>query len=225
MGTTNGVRIEWPNSFGLSVQEIEKAYAAWQPSDATVTIARTNSWDWRLGCWPGFRTAVLPGLTTPEWRQWGTIIKQCYDEAREFNDEYLGGRAAPCIIRPNRRFGRLGGRIELQSRFIEFNAIRAEEMDIDDLMDTIRHEMIHCWCYTQGLPYQDKHWFFAQKCNELKVSRAKVQSPSRQAKLETGRWIHTCPQCSYVYRTQRWLQRIYICPVHRCQLKMNQPVS
>lgn len=225
MSSTNGLYIEWPNIDGLTTKGIEEAYAAWQPSDAVVAIAATNSYEWRLGYWPGFRPTSFPGMTTPEWQQWGTIIRQCYDEAREFNESYLDGQAAPCVIRPNRRFGRLGGRIKLQSRFIEFNACRAEEMDIDDLMDTIRHEMIHCWCYTQGLPHADKHWFFAQKCEQLEVSRRKVQSPSRKAKLETGRWQHICPTCGYTWKTQRWVSRVYICRRCQVQLRMNVPVA
>ena len=124
------------------------------------------------------------------------LITGLYDG---LNRQHFGGTLPKCRLEVSRRLVRTAGKVWPRIRLIRLSLPYHERYGLDELSNTILHEMIHLWLFEQGLPsgHTDR---FRQKL-------AEVGLPDRVCALPVPprpyRYIYSCPTCRQELKTRR----------------------
>jgi predicted SprT family Zn-dependent metalloprotease len=148
---------------------------------------------------------VLPGL--PDVAELQLMFAQ-------FNFLYFDGEIPTYRIAYNARFSNLAGRITYKPPTIELSPKHLVGK-LDELRDTLLHEMIHAWLHAKGLPPGHTPTF-KKKMNELGL-RSIYHDLGKAAPLNesTKRYILRCEKCAMELLRKRKPSANLICA--RCR--------
>ena len=100
---------------------------------------------------PAADAPIVNGLRVPLVRLPGADLMPFFEAVqREANGRFFAGRLPTCAIGWNRRFRRLGGRIDLKSLRIELSAVHYESAGAAALGVVVVHEQIHLDLHVRG---------------------------------------------------------------------------
>lgn len=92
----------------------------------------------------------------------------------------------------NSRLRTTAGRYLVRKGDIEINPHYYERYGLVELIDTIKHELVHYYLHQMGLPYQHKDKEF--KALSSLVGCSRYAQPMREYK-----YVYTCTVCSQLY--------------------------
>jgi predicted SprT family Zn-dependent metalloprotease len=99
-------------------------------------------------------TVRVNGIDVPvlrlQWRNVGPFFEQLFDYS---NRQHFRGHLPPCKLSWNKRFRRVGGRIDCRARLVELSAAHYESCGCAALGVVLLHEQVHLSLYEEGLAY------------------------------------------------------------------------
>ena len=124
------------------------------------------------------------------------LVERLYDS---LNWQHFGGALPACRLELSRRLVRTAGKVWPRLRLIRLSLPYHERYGLEELSNTLLHEMIHLWLHEQGLPsgHTDR---FRQKLREVGL-------PDRLRALPVPprpyRYLYHCPNCRQELKTRR----------------------
>lgn len=103
------------------------------------------------------------------------------------------------IVKFNHRLRTTGGRYLPRIKTIELNPKYVVEMDAQEFIGIIKHELCHYHLHIQGRPYQHRDKEFRALLKETNSPRFCNPLPSEKQ----FRYIFTCVSCGLLYRRKR----------------------
>lgn len=115
----------------------------------------------------------------------------------------------------NKRLRTTAGRYILNTGDIELNPAYYEKYGFDELVETIKHELIHYHLHQMGLPYQHKDKEF--KLLSQLVAAKRYAEPMREFK-----YVYVCSNCGQLFpRVRKINTSKYRCGQCKGRLKIN----
>jgi predicted SprT family Zn-dependent metalloprotease len=185
----------------------------WQPPAELLAAAR------RRGGrrWAGFPPRPFD-LLPPPAEEWAPVLLAAYADAAAFNIEHFGDVCPPVKITVNARLRSVAGRIFPAQRLIELNPHRLRQLP-ESRPETVFHELIHLWLYTQGLPSGHGPAFRAKMAerghdhsrygHEGDVNHLRHAYPGSSRRV-----VYRCPGCQTEFQVRRRYGRPMLC--RRC---------
>ena len=117
----------------------------------------------------------------------------------ELNAGYFEGKLPACKIEVSRRLSRTAGKIWPKLRLMRLSLSYHHRYGLEELRNTILHEMIHLWLYEQKLPSGHTPRFRAKLAEVGLTGRVTaLPIPPRPYK-----YIYGCPGCQREISTRR----------------------
>lgn len=91
-------------------------------------------------------------------------VAELYDHAREMSLYHWGTHFDGTIEMVERDWRRQQAVIFFPTKHIRFSRPVNQRMGKEKIMETLLHELVHWWLYTQGKPYGDSDPEFIQEC-------------------------------------------------------------
>ncbi len=118
---------------------------------------------------------------------------------RELNQRHFENSLPECRLELSRRLVRTAGKIWPRNRLMRLSLSYHERYGVDELANTILHEMVHLWLHEQGLPSGHTARFHTKLIE--------VGLPNRVRALPVPprpyRYLYSCPTCRLEVPTRR----------------------
>lgn len=82
-------------------------------------------------------------------------------------------------------------KITISKRFVTSAIIMGE---IDSVLDTLRHELVHYALFMKGLKYSDGEYDFEKKLSELNIGSSGATAPNKVMSSKVSRYVELHPQ-------------------------------
>lgn len=142
----------------------------------------------------------MDGLDTPtNTSRYKISLPEVEALYQKLNQEHFGGKLPLCHLELSRKLTRTAGKIWPRRHLIRISISYHEYYGLEELSNTILHEMVHLWLHEQGLP-SGHTARFRQKLAEVGLhDRLKaLPMPSRPYK-----YLYECPVCNAEFKTRR----------------------
>lgn len=125
-------------------------------------------------------------------------INQLTNFANKFLSENFDGMQLEVPIKINGRLTRALGRFKHYKApkkpiAIELAKDTIEYYELNEILDVLKHELVHYALYMQGKPYKDGDYYFENKLKELGISATQVYE--HKGKVE----VYACECDTYEY--------------------------
>ncbi|MBI2299518.1 MAG: SprT-like domain-containing protein [Armatimonadetes bacterium] len=185
-----------------------RAWRAWTPPDELVAGARRNH-----RAWPGFPPAPLDLSLPPA--NWAAVLAGAYEEFDQLDREHFGGVCPPTRIDINPYLRQSAGLIHLATRRLDLNAWRLAQLP-ETRIETLFHEMIHLWLYTQGFACGHTPRFKQKMAERGHLSvrygvEGDPKGPLHDYPGSDRRVVYRCPGCQTLYPRRRRYSRPMLC--------------
>ena len=125
-------------------------------------------------------------------------INQLTNFANKFLSENFDGMQLDIPIKINGRLSRVLGRFRHYSApkkpvVIELSKNMIQYYELEEILDVLKHELVHYALYMQGKPHRDGDAYFENKLKELGITATKVYK--HKGKVE----VYACGCDTYEY--------------------------
>lgn len=142
-----------------------------------------------------------------------------YDLVNEISLEYFQ-HPFKHTVRLNHRLRTTGGRYLPSQHMIELNPKYFEEMDREEVIGIIKHELCHYHLHIQGKGYRHGDKDFKQLLKETNSPRYCKPLPSAFNKIS---YFYVCERCGYQYKRRRRVNtEKYVCGKCKGSIKKYQ---
>ena len=145
------------------------------------------------------------------------LAYRLYDQ---LNGQHFGGQLPVCTIELSSRLIRTAGKIWPKQRRLRLSLAYHQRYGLEELANTILHEMVHLWLHEQGLASGHTP-LFRQKMAELGLSNRIHALPMPPSPYK---YVYVCPTCLRETNTRRQIRSSCGCcdkkynPQHRLRL-------